>query len=260
MVLSFTPVTEPCMPYRNIYRKAVKAVVLGALVGCTLTAASMRSPIRAADTPPPVQMAYAVPGPAPATGLLPHHAPPMRATFQPVETSLFPKWHDALQRTTRQLGGGGSAMITVSKATRALAQFQRIVQEAKSKSGLDRLTAVNDWISQVPYRSDREVYGVSDYWATPIEMLSNQGGDCEDHAIAKLVVLKEAGIAEENLHLIVGIDTASGKPHAIAVVDLEGVSYALDSRTSHVTAWDEAGLQFRPLYAAGFHDVRIYRS
>jgi predicted transglutaminase-like cysteine proteinase len=248
------------MPHRDIYRKAAKVVVMGALVGGALTAVSVLSRARAADANQPVQIAYAVPGPANTAAVLPHRTPPMRATFRPVETSLFPKWHDALQRTAQQLGARSSAVIAAPQVARGLAQFQRIVQEVASKSGLGMLTAVNDLVSQVPYRSDREVYGVSDYWATPVEMFANQGGDCEDHAIAKLMVLKAAGVAEENLHLIVGIDTASGKPHAIAVVDIEGVSYALDSRTNRVTAWSEAGLRFRPLYAAGFHDVRIYRS
>jgi len=208
----------------------------------------------AADTPP-VQLAYAVPGPAMNTS-----SAPIARTFRAVDADLFPKWHTAITRTDAQLRGAVPASISAGKAAKVRDAFDRIVQRVASQSGFEMLLTVNELINAVPYRTDQEVYGVSDYWATPIEMLAADGGDCEDHAIAKLTILRQAGVSADKLRLVVGIDTTTGKPHAIAMAELDGISYALDGRTNRVVAWNGADLHFKPLYAAGFRKAWIYRS
>jgi predicted transglutaminase-like cysteine proteinase len=65
----------------------------------------------------------------------------------------------------------------------------------------DDLQAINRFLNKVPYYSDKRHWGVDDYWATPVEMLSSNGGDCEDYAIAKYFSLKELGIPVENLRI-----------------------------------------------------------
>ncbi|MHB1219705.1 MAG: transglutaminase-like cysteine peptidase [Alphaproteobacteria bacterium] len=214
----------------------------------------------AAESQTPLQLAYAVPGPSNAAGIPAYPTPFARAAFRTVNAELFPKWHDAIKRTDLQLSDASTASIAPERAGQARGVFNRIVEQVAMKSGFDRLMAANDLIDAVPYRTDQEVYGVSDYWATPVEMLAAAGGDCEDHAIAKLVALKQAGISEDKLRLVVGIDTATGKAHAMAVVELDGVAYALDGRTNRVVAWGGGKLGFKPLYAAGFHKAWIYRS
>ena len=49
--------------------------------------------------------------------------------------------------------------------------------------------------------NDADLYGVKDYWATPVEFLSRGAGDCEDYAIAKYFSLKMIGISEEKLRI-----------------------------------------------------------
>jgi predicted transglutaminase-like cysteine proteinase len=40
-----------------------------------------------------------------------------------------------------------------------------------------------------------------DYWATPIEFLSTNGGDCEDFTLAKYFTLRELGISDKKLRM-----------------------------------------------------------
>ena len=44
-------------------------------------------------------------------------------------------------------------------------------------------------------------WGVPDYWATPLELIGSNGGDCEDFAIAKYFTLRELGIPDERLRI-----------------------------------------------------------
>lgn len=69
----------------------------------------------------------------------------------------------------------------------------------------------------VAWRSDDDLYGRPDRWASPGETLARRAGDCEDIAILKLAALAEMGFASERLALVVGRDRARGD-HAIAAV------------------------------------------
>jgi predicted transglutaminase-like cysteine proteinase len=64
-----------------------------------------------------------------------------------------------------------------------------------------RLERVNRFFNTVTYRTDRELWAQEDYWATPLEMLGVQGGDCEDYAIGKYFALRELGVAAEKLRI-----------------------------------------------------------
>ena len=59
---------------------------------------------------------------------------------------------------------------------------------------IKKLNVVNRWINGIKYKSDKKVYGVSDYWATLYEFVGKNKGDCEDYTIAKYYILKELGV------------------------------------------------------------------
>ena len=52
----------------------------------------------------------------------------------------------------------------------------------------------NDFFNQLPWLTDIEHWGVEDYWATPVEMLGSNGGDCEDFSIGKYFTLTQSGM------------------------------------------------------------------
>lgn len=248
-----------CVELTRGFQTALRAAIVS-----TLTAAAAigvaTGKAEAGDATAPVQLAYAVPGPSFTPAFSSYPTPFARTAFRTVNAELFPKWHGTLARTALQLDGVDITAVSAERSAQARSAFNRIVEQVAIKSGLDQLTTANSLINAVPYRTDQEVYGVSDYWATPIELLAANGGDCEDHAIAKLAVLKQAGVHEDKLRLVVGIDTKTGKAHAMAVVEVDGTAYALDGRTDRIIAWDNGDLRFKPLYAAGFHKAWIYRS
>ena len=51
------------------------------------------------------------------------------------------------------------------------------------------------------FEDDDQHWHQADYWATPIETLASNGGDCEDFSIAKYFTLRELGVAEQCLRL-----------------------------------------------------------
>ena len=55
---------------------------------------------------------------------------------------------------------------------------------------------------RVPYIDDMTNWGVSDYWASPLETFSKGRGDCEDYAIAKYFTLLAEGMDPAKLRLV----------------------------------------------------------
>ena len=71
--------------------------------------------------------------------------------------------------------------------------------------------------------SDLAQWGVIDRWSTPLETFATRHGDCEDYAIAKCVALRQAGVDDEDLRLIIVRDlVVGGENHAVLAARWSG--------------------------------------
>ena len=66
-----------------------------------------------------------------------------------------------------------------------------------------KLAALNQFFNRrIVFASDAEVWGQTDYWASPLEMLAKGRGDCEDYVIGKYFSLLAAGVPVAKLRLV----------------------------------------------------------
>jgi predicted transglutaminase-like cysteine proteinase len=82
--------------------------------------------------------------------------------------------------------------------------WQSLMQETNLQPQLtdaEKTRAANDFFNQVRWISDLEHWQVEDYWATPIETLATNGGDCEDFSIGKYFTLNETGVDNEKIRI-----------------------------------------------------------
>lgn len=77
-----------------------------------------------------------------------------------------------------------------------------LMEQLKSADEKEQLQQINAFFNQHIRRFDEDIniWGKSDYWATPLESLGRQSGDCEDYSIAKYLFLKQL-IPDEKLRL-----------------------------------------------------------
>ncbi|NMG72464.1 transglutaminase-like cysteine peptidase [Parazoarcus communis] len=81
--------------------------------------------------------------------------------------------------------------------------WRRLIDESRDIPETDQLTRVNHFFNRsIQFDDDIVVWQQQDYWASPLETLGRQAGDCEDFAIAKYVTLRLLGIPKERLRLI----------------------------------------------------------
>jgi predicted transglutaminase-like cysteine proteinase len=133
----------------------------------------------------------------------------------------------------------------------AARRFLAVVELGAKAQGRARIGLINRAINlAIRPASDREQYGLEDLWATPLMTFASGAGDCEDYAIAKYVALREAGIAESDLRLVVVRNTAAREFHAVAAVRDGGRWLILDNRTLAIRdAVDIA--EYNPLFVIG---------
>ena len=117
-----------------------------------------------------------------------------------------------------------------------------------------QMNAVNALVNGWLYDSDQALYGEADKWATPLEFLTKQRGDCEDYVICKYESLRRLGVPEDDMRLVTVEDMASGLAHMVLVVKSDDALHVLDNQHVLVKSPDELTLpngepRYRPMYA-----------
>ena len=79
--------------------------------------------------------------------------------------------------------------------------WYQLINGYNDARALEKLELVNNFFNQLAFVNDSELWGQEDYWATPLQMISSNGGDCEDYSIAKYFTLRKMGIPEERMRL-----------------------------------------------------------
>ncbi|ANX05438.1 sulfate adenylyltransferase [Immundisolibacter cernigliae] len=99
---------------------------------------------------------------------------------------------DALRAIERRYGPA---------AARRVQDWRQLIDTTRDRPLPARLQAVNEFFNQMLFVDDIIHWKKSDYWATPVEFLATEGGDCEDFAIAKYFTLLELGVPESRLQI-----------------------------------------------------------
>jgi len=110
--------------------------------------------------------------------------------------------------------------------------FLDIVAQGASRDGLARLGVINRAVNlAIVPTSDMDQWGVADHWSAPLETLTTRRGDCEDYAIAKYVALIAAGVAKEDIRLVIVHDRFPQEDHAMVAARIDGAWLILDNRS-----------------------------
>ena len=88
-----------------------------------------------------------------------------------------------------------------SRVNKRLNAWERLVFHNNDKTPFEKLTLVNDFFNKMEWVEDKDLWDERDYWATPIESLIKNAGDCEDFSIAKYYTLLAMDIPEDQLKI-----------------------------------------------------------
>lgn len=159
--------------------------------------------------------------------------------------SLFPQWLSVLERHLLEVNDSTSCQSTTFNQCH-LKQWQQFLKSIRYLPVAQQIRQVNKYANEKKYTLDIENYGVTDYWATPLEFLTSSG-DCEDYAIIKMLSLKWLGYDVENMRVVVVQDTNLRAPHAVMAIKSNNDILILDNQIEEVIS-----------HADIFHYVPVY--
>jgi predicted transglutaminase-like cysteine proteinase len=140
----------------------------------------------------------------------------------------------------------------------AALQLLAIVDTARARDGRARLGEINRAINlAIRPMSDLAQYGQIDVWSSPLVTFTTGAGDCEDYAIAKFVALRLAGVAPDDLRIVVMRDTIHGEDHAVVAARLDDHWLTLDNR--RMTMVEDAYVRnYRPTFVIDQYGIMQY--
>lgn len=89
------------------------------------------------------------------------------------------------------------------RAIAGLPALQAMLQHSATLDDEAQLAVVNGFFNRrIVFAEDSDVWGLADYWASPLEALAQGRGDCEDYAIAKYFSLIALGMPATRMRLV----------------------------------------------------------
>jgi predicted transglutaminase-like cysteine proteinase len=161
------------------------------------------------------------------------------------DTSPFKQW-------TGMLGRANSEFASPTACTRgrpecAMNEWSQLIGQLTPLPLRDKVIRVNAALNAVPYVPTMRNWNRPIYWEAPLEFLS-YGGQCQDYAIAKYMALRQAGVAADQMRIVVLRATARGEDHAVLVVNVDSEALMLDNlRTGVVPA--NSVTSYHPYYS-----------
>jgi len=159
------------------------------------------------------------------------------------------KWSELQSRLRADDGVAAACRSNQNACSEAARRYLAIVDIGRKREGRVRLGWINRAVNMaVRPVSDWAQYGLADFWASPLQTLTNGAGDCEDYAILKYAALRELGILPDDLRLVIVQDDKHEIGHAVVAVRYEQRWLILDNRTMSILDAEDVRY-YRPLFA-----------
>ncbi|MDT0595953.1 transglutaminase-like cysteine peptidase [Glaciecola petra] len=102
-----------------------------------------------------------------------------------------------------------------AQAEQRARDWQRLILANQNVPIEDKLYEANKFFNRMSFEDDIKHWGKVDYWATPLEFLGKDAGDCEDFTIAKYFTLLEMGVENTKLKLMYVTATRPRQAHMV---------------------------------------------
>ncbi len=119
----------------------------------------------------------------------------------------------AKKKAAEELAPAKERILT--PAQKRIAAWHALMREKRGAPEMEKLKSVNSFFNNLEFVDDKYLWGTEDYWATPQEMLTVNGGDCEDFATAKYFTLRHIEVPDEKMRLTYVKSLMFEQPHMV---------------------------------------------
>jgi predicted transglutaminase-like cysteine proteinase len=180
-----------------------------------------------------------------------------REVFSPDSAAFF-KWHGMLERFAAERRQAASACASRAVERCEPAEWGALIAALKGLDLRAKLDRVNAAINRHPYVPSYVNWHESNHWETPFEFLA-KGGQCQDYAIAKYLLLRAAGVPASSLRVVVLHDTRLDLDHAVTVAYVGGEALVLDNQQRDVVPASSLDF-YQPYYSINEQGWWLHRA
>ena len=187
------------------------------------------------------------------------------------EAGAWPAWTEMLTRHTAQFEGLRGCIDDRAACSWRTRSLHVILTKGAALPKDKQVQLVNRYVNRKRYNDDRRkivrdesgTLSIPSHWATLLEFLE-KGGDCEDFATAKYLLLRHFGFAAEDMRVVVVFDRSHRSHHAVLAMRFDAeTTWVLDSDNRIYKSRRPRG--YRYVYAVNElgiwdHDIRIPRN
>lgn len=165
-------------------------------------------------------------------------------------------WRDLQGRIGSDLGIVARCRTQPGRCTAPGArEFLAIVKEAKAYDGLARIGHINRAVNL----AIRMVVGELPFaWTSPLAALTGGVGDCKQFAVVKYAALADAGLAMDDVRLLIVQPKSKSETHAVVAVRFDRRWVILDNGTQVLADSNDLHGVYRPLYSLDYRGVRAF--
>jgi predicted transglutaminase-like cysteine proteinase len=180
------------------------------------------------------------------------------SSFRAPQGTLWAKWSKVQNTSAAEEKRMAECVTDTDSCDGASRAFAAMAARARTLSGRARFEAVTQSVNAaIRYTTDMQQHGVLDQWTAPLATLAAGRGDCEDYAILKYQVLRDAGTPAADLKIVLLRDTATREDHAVLAARSGERWYVLDNRRAGF--YVDADLpHYLPLFALTHDGVQLF--
>jgi predicted transglutaminase-like cysteine proteinase len=175
--------------------------------------------------------------------------PPIFGTRELHSTNMtqFRKWLDVLARWKRDQATAVGRCSIHQWAECVPEEWAGLLEDLKGLPLRTMVERVNAAMNRHGYVPSSVNWGQSNYWETPFEFI-RRDGQCQDYAVAKFMLLRQLGVPNELMRIVVVRHLPRQVDHAVVVVYVDGEPQVLDSLLPDVLPAAQV-THYRPYYS-----------
>lgn len=162
-------------------------------------------------------------------------------------TWRFPQWTDMLTRAANEEQDAQHVCASRSDTHCIPQEWQSLLDQLKGVDLRQQIEIANEAMNRQPYVPTEQNWHRSMYWETAFQFL-RYGGQCQDYAIAKYLLLRAAGVPADQMRMVVLRDAAIGLDHAVLAVYVDGQPMLLDNLRTEIVPADSVSY-YHPYYS-----------
>jgi predicted transglutaminase-like cysteine proteinase len=162
-------------------------------------------------------------------------------------TWRFKQWTAMLGRAAAERKDARHVCTSRSDTQCVPAEWQALIGRLRGVDLRHKIAIANQAMNRIPYVPTAVNWHRSMYWETPFEFLRH-GGQCQDYAIAKYLLLRAAGVPAKQMRVVVLRDAAIDRDHAVLAVYVDGEPMLLDNLRRDIFS-ASAAHDYHPYYS-----------